>query len=74
VDARPTATTRAGAGVLGLTPPREGTLVLSLILIAIGVVAVLTGIAVVSPALAVAIGGLMAVGVGVALFPVRDRQ
>jgi hypothetical protein len=49
-------------------------LVLSLILIAIGAVAVLFGIAVVSPALAFAVGGLMAVGVGVALFPVRDRQ
>jgi hypothetical protein len=53
--------------------PREATLVLSLVLLAVGVLAVLFGIAVVSPALAVAVAGLMAVGAGIALFPVRDQ-
>jgi hypothetical protein len=73
VDARPTATTRAGAGVLGLTPPREGTLVLSLILTLIGVAAVVTGLWLAWPPLALFVGGLFTVGVGVALLPWRDQ-
>jgi hypothetical protein len=48
--------------------------ILNILLIGLGVVAVSCGLAFVSLPLAIAVNGLFLIGMGVALWPVGDRQ